>query len=180
MTTTEHSPTAKGSGSSATKAFRDSVAHGGAGDAVSPERVSSVVGAILEGVHNVVREHEVTYQEFQAAKQWLIDVGEGGEWPLFLDVFVEHAVEEVAARTQSGTKGSILGPYYLPNARRLPPVTTLPRRDDEKGEELVFAGRYGTLTAGRCPAPNWTCGRPTRTATTPASPRTSPRATCAG
>ncbi|MGW1682214.1 catechol 1,2-dioxygenase [Saccharopolyspora sp. NPDC002376] len=140
MTIAEHSPTAAGSGASATEAFRASQQDHAAAD-VSPERVSTVVGAVLAGVHDAIREHEVSYDEFQAAKQWLIDVGEGGEWPLFLDVFVEHVVEDVAARSQHGTKGSILGPYYLPDQQKLPAVADLPSRPDEQGTPLVFTGQ---------------------------------------
>jgi catechol 1,2-dioxygenase len=141
MTTTENtSPSAAGSGANASKAFRESVAQGAGGE-VSAERVNAVVKAVLDGVHSAIRTHQVTYPEFQAAKQWLMDVGEGGEWPLFLDVFVEHVVEEVAAQQQSGTKGSILGPYYLPNQAQLPAQTELPMRSDEKGTPLVFTGQ---------------------------------------
>jgi catechol 1,2-dioxygenase len=140
MTATQPSPTAAGSGASATESFRTSEQYRGAG-AVPPERVSAVARAVLAGLHQAIREQEVTYPEFQAAKAWMIEVGEGGEWPLFLDVFVEHVVEEVAAHTQQGTKGTILGPYYLPGQRRLPASTTLPMRPDEKGTPLVFAGQ---------------------------------------
>jgi catechol 1,2-dioxygenase len=140
MTTTQPSPTAAGSGASATESFRTSEQYRGA-SAVPPERVSAVARAVLAGVHQAIREQQVTYPEFQAAKAWMIEVGEGGEWPLFLDVFVEHVVEEVAAQTQHGTKGTILGPYYLPDQRRLPASTTLPMRPDEKGTPLVFAGQ---------------------------------------
>lgn len=142
MTTTHSSPTAAGSGANASEAFRaarqkqDAAPH-----SVSPERVDAVVRAVLSGIHDAIRTHEVSYPEFQAAKQWLMDVGEGGEWPLFLDVFVEHVVEEVAARSQSGTKGSILGPYNLPDQKKLPAVTELPQRPDEVGTPLVFAGQ---------------------------------------
>ena len=146
MTTTEHpSPTAAGSGASATQSFRTTDKYRGDAGTVSPERVSTVVKAVLAGVHQAIREHEVTYPEFQAAKAWLIEVGEGGEWPLFLDVFVEHVVEEVQAATQQGTKGTILGPYYLPGAERLPAQATLPMRDGEKGTPLVFAGQIRDL-----------------------------------
>ncbi|HVV08531.1 catechol 1,2-dioxygenase [Amycolatopsis sp.] len=138
MTTT--SPTAAGSGANATQAFRAARQSSG-GEVTSPERVSDVVQAVLSGVHEAIRAKKVTYPEFQAAKQWLIDLGEGGEWPLFLDVFVEHVVEEVAAETQHGTKGSILGPYYLPDQPKLPSVSTLPMRSDEKGKPLVFTGQ---------------------------------------
>jgi catechol 1,2-dioxygenase len=141
-TATQPSPTAAGSGANATEAFR-SVQHGTAD--VSPERVSAVVRAVLQGVHEAIRDNDVTYPEFQAAKAWLIAVGEGGEWPLFLDVFVEHVIEEVAARSQQGTKGSILGPYYLPGAQRFTARATLPMRPDEKGTALLFAGQVRDL-----------------------------------
>jgi catechol 1,2-dioxygenase len=146
MTTVEHpSPTAAGSGANATASFRSTEQYHCGSAAVSPERVSAVVSSVLDGVHRAIREQKVTYPEFQAAKGWLIEVGEGGEWPLFLDVFVEHVVEEVAAETQHGTKGTILGPYYLPNATRLPAQATLPMRPDEKGAPLTFTGRVTDL-----------------------------------
>ncbi|TCK27590.1 catechol 1,2-dioxygenase [Pseudonocardia endophytica] len=141
MTTTEESPTASGSGSNATANFQATRTYRAGQRTADPERVSAVVSAVLDGINRAVLDHEVTYDEFQAVKQWLIEVGEGGEWPLFLDVFVEHSVEEVAARSQDGTKGSILGPYYLPGQARLDTPASLPQRPDERGTPLVFSGR---------------------------------------
>jgi catechol 1,2-dioxygenase len=140
---TQSSPSAVDSGSSATQAFRASQL--GAGAAASRERVDDVARALLTAVHQVIRDKQVSYPEFQAAKQWLIEVGEGGEWPLFLDVFVEHVVEDVAAQAQHGTVGTIQGPYYLPSQRRLDSPATLPMRSDEQGEPLVLAGRVVDL-----------------------------------
>jgi catechol 1,2-dioxygenase len=61
-------------------------------------------------------------------------------------------VEEVAAGQQHGTKGSILGPYYLPGQARLSSSCELPHREDEKGEPLVLSGQVrdldGTPLAG--------------------------------
>ena len=148
---TTSSPTAAGSGASATQSFRATEKYQGA-VAASPERVSAVVRDLLQAVHDVIRRQEVTYPEFQAAKAWMIEVGEGGEWPLFLDVFVEHAVEEVQAAAQHGSKGTILGPYYLPGAQRLPSPATLPMRDGEKGTPLVFAGQIRDLDGKPIPA----------------------------
>jgi catechol 1,2-dioxygenase len=146
MTTpTAPSPTAAGSGANATQSFRGTGKNRGGDTTASPERVSTVVRDLLQAVHEVIRRHEVTYPEFQAAKGWMIEVGEGGEWPLFLDVFVEHVVEEVQASTQEGTKGTILGPYYLPASRQLSSPATLPMREDEKGTPLVFAGQVRDL-----------------------------------
>ncbi|SFO59999.1 catechol 1,2-dioxygenase [Pseudonocardia ammonioxydans] len=141
MTTTQPSPTAAGSGSSATEAFRAARSTASGPSGVAPERVSAVLTSLLAGIHETIRSEEVTYDEFQAAKQFLIEVGEGGEWPLLLDVFVEHVVEDVASRTQSCTKGSILGPYYLPGQARLESPATLPQRPDEQGTVLVFSGQ---------------------------------------
>jgi catechol 1,2-dioxygenase len=151
MSITHEPPTAAASGASASGAFLASRQRRGSAG-TSTERADAVFRALLDAVHKVIDEYEVTYPEFQAVKGWLIEVGEGNEWPLFLDVFVEHVVEEVAARTQSGTKGSILGPYYLPGQKRLPAQATLPMRDDEQGTPLLFAGQVrdvdGTPLAG--------------------------------
>ncbi|BBG00101.1 MULTISPECIES: catechol 1,2-dioxygenase [Pseudonocardia] len=146
MTTTHATPTptAADSGANASDAFRASTArHGSAG--TSTERADRLIRRTLEAIHQVIREEEVTYPEFQTVKAWLMAVGEGGEWPLFLDVFVEHEVEKVAARTQHGTTGTIEGPYYLPGQKQLGAVDTLPMRADEKGEQLVFSGQVRDL-----------------------------------
>ena len=58
----------------------------------------------------------MTYAEYDALKAWLIRVGEDGEWPLFLDVWVEHVVEEVANADRKGAVGTIEGPYYIPGS----------------------------------------------------------------
>src|SRR4051794_20715624 len=116
MTRTDEvvSPSAAGSGASATVAFKENVARFGVAGS-SGERVAGIVGDLLAAVREVIGRHDVTYPEYQAAKGWLMAVGEGGEWPLVMDVFVEHAVEEQVAHSQQGTKGTIEGPYYLPN-----------------------------------------------------------------
>jgi catechol 1,2-dioxygenase len=144
MSITHGSPTAADSGASASESFRASTARREAAD-TSPERVSAVVSAVLQAVHGAIRDNDVTYAEFQAAKAWLMAVGETGEWPLFMDVFVEHVVEEVAARQQQGTKGTIEGPYYLPDQIRLPATAELPRRDGEKGTPLTLSGQVRDL-----------------------------------
>lgn len=151
MTTTKDSPTAAGSGANASQSFKATAATRDVAD-TPPERVAAIVTSILQGVHGAIAEHDVTYPEFQAAKAWLMEVGEGGEWPLFMDVFVEHAVEEQVAKSQTGTKGSILGPYFLPGQTRLSSTCTLPHRDDEQGTPLVLEGQVrdtdGTPLAG--------------------------------
>lgn len=151
MTTTQQSPTAAGSGANASASFKAVAKIQDVAD-TPPERVAAIVTSILQGVHGAIKEHDVSYAEFNAAKAWLMSVGEGGEWPLFMDVFVEHAVEAQVAQSQTGTKGSILGPYFLPGQTRLGSTCSLPRRDDEQGTSLVLEGQVrdvdGTPLAG--------------------------------
>ncbi|MFJ9365957.1 catechol 1,2-dioxygenase [Nocardia sp. NPDC101769] len=146
MTAVE-SPTAAASGAAATAKFARSRATAD----TSPERLSAIAADALAALAGVIDEHGVTYPEYRVLKQWLIDIGSYGEWPLWLDVFIEHHVEEVAYRGQSGTKGSIEGPYYVPGAARLPAVCTLPMRADEAGERLVFAGQVRDLDGAPLP-----------------------------
>ncbi|HWL87716.1 MAG TPA: dioxygenase [Polyangiaceae bacterium] len=137
-------PTATMTGRAATRAFREGGAHEGTGRA-SAARVSALARDVLARIHEVIREHDVTYPEYQAVKQWLIEVGEAGEWPLFLDVFAESVVEQVHNARREGTKGSILGPYYLPGQRALPARCTLPMRADEPGLPLIVEGQVRGL-----------------------------------
>ena len=142
MTTTENlsefDAKAAESGAGATAAFKNK-AHNTL--EVPAERVSTLATEVLLAVHDTIRRHKVTYAEYDALKTWLIGVGEDGEWPLFLDVWVEHVVEEVATSHRSGNKGSIEGPYYVPNAPEQGAQGTMPMRDDEPGTPLVWSGQ---------------------------------------
>ncbi|GAB3993294.1 catechol 1,2-dioxygenase [Nocardioides marmoraquaticus] len=117
-----------------------------------PERVSLLAREVLSAIHDTIERHEVTYDEYNALKAWLIQVGEDGEWPLFLDVWVEHAVEEVAGKSREGSKGTIEGPFYVPGAPTFEVEGTLPMREDEQGTPLLFQGQVtsvdGTPLAG--------------------------------
>lgn len=108
---------------------------------VPAERVSAMAGEALAAIHEVIRKYEMTYEEYDALKTWLINVGQDGEWPLFLDVWVEHAVEDVNTNHREGSKGSIEGPYYVPNAPELGAQGTIPMREDEGGTPLVWSGQ---------------------------------------
>ncbi|MUL46879.1 catechol 1,2-dioxygenase [Mycobacterium sp. CBMA293] len=107
---------------------------------VPAERVDMLAREVLDAVHATIRKHNVSYDEYNALKAWLIQVGQDGEWPLFLDVWVEHVVEDVATSHRHGNKGSIEGPYYVPDAPELGADATMPRRDGETGTPLVWEG----------------------------------------
>jgi catechol 1,2-dioxygenase len=132
--------TAAASGASATQRFHTDKSPFAAVKDVPAERVNLLAREILDAVHATIRRQQVTYDEYNALKAWLIQVGEDGEWPLFLDVWVEHVVEDVATAARHGNKGSIEGPYYVPNAPELGAHAAVPMREDERGTPLTFTG----------------------------------------
>jgi catechol 1,2-dioxygenase len=141
-TTSETAATAAGSGRSATEAFTQKARAAGP---VDHARVGAIATDALAALHEVVRTHQVTYDEYDALKAWLIRVGEDGEWPLFLDVFLEHEIEKVANADRSGAVGTIEGPYYKPGAPESTSEATLPMRDGEAGTPLLFQGTVTDL-----------------------------------
>jgi catechol 1,2-dioxygenase len=139
--------TAAASGTAATERFL----HKGTAASTSKERVDLLAREVLTAVHETIRRHQVTYEEYDALKSWLIQVGLDGEWPLFLDVWVEHVVEEVANDSRLGSKGTIEGPYYVPDAPAMSAEATLPMRPDEKGTPLLFSGQVRAVDGSRLP-----------------------------
>lgn len=136
----EGDPTAKGSGNAATDKFK--------GEAIksdtSKERANAIYTDLLAAIAEVAHKHQVSYDEYRVLKNWMIQVGEYGEWPLWLDVFVEHEIEEINYNRNSytGTKGSIEGPYYVPNAPELPWKAEMPMREQDKAATpLIFKGQ---------------------------------------
>ena len=130
---------AAAAGNAATDNFRRAGKTGAA--QVDQARVSELAGALIKAANDIVLEKKVTYEEYNALKAWLIRVGDDGEWPLFLDVWLEHSVEDVATEHREGNKGSIEGPYYVPDAPVPADGHTIPMREDEGGTAMVFHGQ---------------------------------------
>jgi len=139
----ERDATAAATGANATRTFQEKVR--AAGGSADPERVNAIASDALHALHDVISKHHVTYAEYDAFKSWMIQVGLDGEWPLFLDVFIEHAVEASVSAERRGSKGSIEGPFYVPGAPQLGAEGTLPMRDDEPGVALDFGGQVRNL-----------------------------------
>lgn len=143
MTTTEN-PTAHDSGNAATDKFKSERVSAD----TSPERAAAIYRDVLDAFKEIIHKHEVTYDEYRVLKQWVIDVGEYGEWPLWLDVFVEHEIEDVnySRNSLEGTKGSIEGPYYVADSPKLPSKCTMPMREQDAAcTPLVFSGQVTDL-----------------------------------
>ena len=132
--------TAAASGNAATERFATDKSAFAAVKDTPPERVDLLARSVLEAVYETIRREKVTYNEYNALKAWLIQVGKDGEWPLFLDVWVEHVVEEVATDHREGSKGTIEGPYYVPGSPEQGARGSVPTRDGEAGTPLAWTG----------------------------------------
>ncbi|MCV9994204.1 catechol 1,2-dioxygenase [Paeniglutamicibacter sp. ZC-3] len=136
---TETTASAAASGNAATDRFRQSGKT--ASITADVERVNLLASKLIKAANDIILEERVSYDEFNALKAWLIKVGEDGEWPLFMDVWLEHSVEEVATDHREGNKGSIEGPYYIPDSPEQKSPATIEMREDEKGTHLLFQGQ---------------------------------------
>src|SRR5690625_3614407 len=92
----DQAPEAAVSGSLASKRFAERMQAASGDGVVDTERVDLLAGRAIKALNDIIIEERVSYDEYNALKAWLIKVGEDGEWPLFLDVWLEHSVEEVA------------------------------------------------------------------------------------
>lgn len=149
---TETTAKAADSGANASARFRERQARANeAAGVVDHERVALLAGKAVKALTDIVEEEQVSYEEYNAFKAWLIKVGEDGEWPLFLDVWIEHAVEEVANQDREGSKGTIEGPYYLDGSPEVEWNGTIDMRPDEPGTPFVFKGQVTSTTGEPLP-----------------------------
>ncbi|WP_066902556.1 catechol 1,2-dioxygenase [Millisia brevis] len=150
---TEVTARAAQSGANASARFRERMSTAETHTAaIDTARVDYLASKVVKSINDIILDDKVSYEEYNALKTWLIKVGEDGEWPLFLDVWLEHSVEEVASSHRKGSKGTIEGPYYIGGSPELAWDGTIPMRDDEPGTPLLFAGQVravdGTALAG--------------------------------
>jgi catechol 1,2-dioxygenase len=113
---------------------------------MSQQRTAQVVGELFTAIREVLTKHHVSYEEYNAAKEYLIAVGQAGEWPLFAALVGESTVERVAARANAGSESTIEGPYYVPGAPALQRPYVLPQRENEPGDVLIFNATVSTPT----------------------------------
>jgi catechol 1,2-dioxygenase len=141
--TIEAEASAAASGNAATDRFRQAAKRSAV--ETSTDRVNLLASRAVKALNDIVLEERLSYEEYNAFKSWLIKVGEDGEWPLFLDVWLEHSVEDVATSHRKGNKGSIEGPYYIPEAPEQKSPAIIEMRADEDGTPFLFQGRVNSV-----------------------------------
>lgn len=108
-------------------------------DTTANPRVVEVVQPLIDRVQDLIREKNVSYDEWHRAIGFMMDLADAGEVPLLMAYF-EATVDEVANAASASSTTAIEGPYYVPGAPMLEPPYVMPQRPDEPGEPLVFSG----------------------------------------
>jgi catechol 1,2-dioxygenase len=112
-----------------------------AAETTTNARVQAIFTDVLDSLLGIIRKHQVTWEEYRVATEWLSQAGnQGYEIPLMLDVFLSTTVDDVNYAAQGGTESNVEGPFYVPDAQLLERPYVLPQRQGEPGERLVFSG----------------------------------------
>ena len=106
-------------------------------------RVVDVVQPLIDRIQELIRDKNVSYDEWHQAIHFMMDLADSGEVPLLMAYF-EATVDEVANVASASSPTAIEGPYYVPGAPMLEQPYVMPQRPDEPGEPLVFAGTVRT------------------------------------
>lgn len=104
-------------------------------------RLQVIFTDVLQSLLDIIRRHQVTWDEYRAATTWLTEAGaQGYEIPLMMDVFLSQTVDDVNFGAQGGTESNVEGPFYVADAQLLERPYVLPQREGEAGERLLFSG----------------------------------------
>lgn len=105
------------------------------------QRAIKLFDEFTELVREFASRNKLTPGEYHSVMKYLMDLGEAGEWPLWLDAYFESTIESINYGTGDWTSSAVLGPYHKEGA---PLVTDrpaiLPMRPDEPGQPMQFTG----------------------------------------
>lgn len=83
---------------------------------MSQDRVKAVVDDIVDSVRDVLRKHEVTFDEYRAGFFHIIETAKSGEMPLLMDMLLNATVCEIEMQNRRGSQNNVQGPYFIEGA----------------------------------------------------------------
>ena len=109
-----------------------------------PNRTQAVVSAIVEGVRDAIRAHDVTFEEYRQAVGFLMKTAEAKELPLLIDVFFNTTLVENLNKDNRGSPQDLQGPYFREDAP-LVADGVIKTMEEFGGEPMVCRGRVKDL-----------------------------------
>jgi catechol 1,2-dioxygenase len=117
------------------------------------ERLKTIYDDLTEAIGDVIVKHGVTEQQFETAVNWLVDLGNAGEIPLYAMLAfgfplaqANHGVAYANPDKDGASTWYPAGPAYVPGAPQLDRPYVLPQRPDERGEVLFVSGTVRSTT----------------------------------
>ena len=80
------------------------------------ERHQDIVISIVDAVRAVLREKQVTFDEYRAGFHHLIETAAAKETGLVLDMFFNQTICDTEMQHRMGTRSNVEGPYFLEGA----------------------------------------------------------------
>jgi catechol 1,2-dioxygenase len=106
---------------------------------MADQRTIKLFDEFMDLMRDFVVRHDLRYEDHAAVMQYMIRVSEAGEWPLWLDAFLESTVDTTSYGDGPWSPSTIQGPYFKPGAPLLTEKPyTLPMRPDEPGQKMLF------------------------------------------
>jgi protocatechuate 3,4-dioxygenase beta subunit len=116
----------------------------------SKEKLIAAANRLIERLHEIVVEFQVTETELRQVVGFLTEVGQKHEFQLLADVLgISVVVDDITyGDAHDGTAHNVEGPLYRPNAPvRTPPVQIC--ASDEPGDVLFVSGQVVAAADGR-------------------------------
>jgi protocatechuate 3,4-dioxygenase beta subunit len=119
------------------------------------ERLAQVVPEALDAIHEVLKRHKVTQDEWMAVLAFLTDVGEADEFVLLSDVTRTSVLIDALSHGDDGaaTASDVEGPLYVPDPpwREAPVKVYEEYEGSEEGDVLFVSGRVTSLDGSPLP-----------------------------
>ncbi len=108
-------------------------------------RSEVVIRDLVKSVREVLRHHDVTFEEYRAAVGFLMKYAKAPEFeiPLTCDMLFNATVADIEMTHRKGSVSNLEGPYFLESA---PTITDRIKTRDEQGEALIIEGRVTDLS----------------------------------
>jgi protocatechuate 3,4-dioxygenase beta subunit len=122
-------------------------------------RLAELVGALTDALERLVREHQVTEEEWYATLGYLGEVAAADQLILLSDVLgLSVLVDRQAHGERPGTASNVLGPFWRPAPELANPASLV--GEDESGERLVVSGVVRSVDGSPLPGARidvWQC-----------------------
>ena len=109
-------------------------------------RTDAVVSAIVDGVRQALRDHDVTFEEFRMGIGHLQKTAEAKELPLLIDLFFNTTIVENTNKDSEASPNDLQGPYFIedvPDVTASGVIKTMPH---DKEQPMLLRGHVRDTT----------------------------------